>query len=105
MKIAAAFVLALLLSHTFVTGAEPGEKGERKKPKLSAETLSGLKFRNIGPALMSGRISDLAVDPAQPEHLVRRGGVGQSVEDDQRRHDVDADLRALRLLFDWMRHG
>ena len=30
---------------------------------LKAETFSGLKFRSIGPALMSGRISDIAIDP------------------------------------------
>ncbi|MEP6648199.1 MAG: glycosyl hydrolase, partial [Saprospiraceae bacterium] len=34
-------------------------------PKTGFDTveLSGLKFRNLGPALTSGRISDLAVDP------------------------------------------
>lgn len=30
---------------------------------ISEKTLSALKFRNIGPALMSGRISDIAIDP------------------------------------------
>ncbi len=30
---------------------------------LTAETLKGLKFRNIGPALMSGRIADIAIHP------------------------------------------
>ncbi len=30
---------------------------------LNAKTFSGLKFRNIGPALMSGRISDIAIHP------------------------------------------
>jgi photosystem II stability/assembly factor-like uncharacterized protein len=31
--------------------------------KLNAEIFSGLKLRNIGPALTSGRISDIAVHP------------------------------------------
>ena len=31
--------------------------------KITAETLSGLEFRNIGPALTSGRIADIAIDP------------------------------------------
>ncbi len=30
---------------------------------LTETTFSGLKFRNIGPALMSGRISDIAIHP------------------------------------------
>lgn len=31
--------------------------------KMDAKTFAGLKFRSIGPALMSGRICDFAVDP------------------------------------------
>ena len=31
--------------------------------KLSAGTFSGLKFRSIGPAFMSGRIADIAIHP------------------------------------------
>jgi photosystem II stability/assembly factor-like uncharacterized protein len=39
------------------------EKAETKeKGKLNAETFSGIKLRNIGPALMSGRIADIAID-------------------------------------------
>ena len=30
---------------------------------LTEETLAGLEFRGIGPALMSGRIADIAIDP------------------------------------------
>ena len=33
------------------------------KDTLKAKTFTGLKFRNIGPALMSGRISDIAIHP------------------------------------------
>src|SRR5450759_1281736 len=36
-------------------------KQEKKDPWQS--TFSGLKFRSIGPALVSGRIVDLAVNP------------------------------------------
>jgi photosystem II stability/assembly factor-like uncharacterized protein len=32
----------------------------------SSTTWSGLRFRSIGPALTSGRVSDLAVDPTKP---------------------------------------
>jgi photosystem II stability/assembly factor-like uncharacterized protein len=40
------------------------ENAEKEKQTLmNAETFSGLKLRNIGPALMSGRISDIAINP------------------------------------------
>ncbi len=38
-------------------------KKEEKKQGFSAATLSGLKFRSIGPAYASGRIADFAVNP------------------------------------------
>ncbi len=34
--------------------------------QLKPGQISALKFRNIGPALMSGRIADLAINPDQP---------------------------------------
>ncbi|MDX2000431.1 MAG: glycosyl hydrolase [Thermoanaerobaculia bacterium] len=41
---------------------------EEKKPDLlSAGTFSGLAFRNIGPALTSGRLVDIAVHPEDPK--------------------------------------
>ena len=43
---------------------EPDEPKETKK--LEASDVSALKFRPIGPALMSGRIADIAVDPEKP---------------------------------------
>lgn len=33
---------------------------------LTSSTFSGLKLRNIGPAFMSGRISDIVKDPSNP---------------------------------------
>src|SRR5581483_4042407 len=41
------------------------DKGKKDEPKdvLSADTFSGLKLREVGPALTSGRITDIAVDP------------------------------------------
>jgi photosystem II stability/assembly factor-like uncharacterized protein len=34
-----------------------------QEARLTAELLAGLAFRNIGPAVMSGRISDIAIHP------------------------------------------
>lgn len=36
---------------------------EQVEPGFNEATFSGLKFRSIGPAFMSGRIADIAVDP------------------------------------------
>ncbi len=42
---------------------EKGEKEEKAKDPLADVSLSSFKFRAIGPALTSGRIADLAVNP------------------------------------------
>jgi photosystem II stability/assembly factor-like uncharacterized protein len=44
---------------------EPTEKKDETPWK--SETFSGLKFRSIGPAITSGRISDIAVHPTNPD--------------------------------------
>ncbi len=45
---------------------DKGAKPEEKKGGMTAGTFSGLEFRNIGPAVVGGRIVDLAVDPRTP---------------------------------------
>lgn len=53
-----------------------------KKDLLDENLLSGLKFRSIGPAFMSGRISDLAIDPKNSNIwfvAVGSGGVWKTV--------------------------
>ncbi|MCK4932229.1 MAG: glycosyl hydrolase, partial [Candidatus Aminicenantes bacterium] len=52
-------VIMLILS---LTGWSKDAEKE-KSTLMNAETFSGLKLRNIGPALMSGRISDIAIHP------------------------------------------
>jgi photosystem II stability/assembly factor-like uncharacterized protein len=82
---ARATILAMGLAMTVTASAlaaapakrEAG-KEEKKPPLLSAQTLAGLELRSLGPALMSGRIGDLAVDPARPHRYfvaVASGGV------------------------------
>ena len=41
----------------------PGTEEKEKKPGLDADTLAGLKFRSIGPAVASGRVMSIAVNP------------------------------------------
>ena len=45
--------------------AQPGATNANTEPAdpMSAATFKGLEFRSIGPALMSGRIADIAVHP------------------------------------------
>ncbi|HXY40505.1 MAG TPA: glycosyl hydrolase, partial [Vicinamibacteria bacterium] len=58
--------------------APPAPPRPREEPRLSGKTFDGLKLRNIGPAFMSGRIADVAIDPAHPSTwyvAVGSGGV------------------------------
>jgi hypothetical protein len=56
------FALALLVP--FNVAAQEAE--EENGSILKAETFSGLELRGIGPALMSGRIADVAFHPESP---------------------------------------
>ncbi len=55
-----------LLSFTLTVTAEAKKEKKTKEDKLKASLFSGLKWRSIGPALTSGRIADLAVNPDNP---------------------------------------
>ncbi|MEO1009287.1 MAG: glycosyl hydrolase [Planctomycetota bacterium] len=60
------------------------EAESEEEPVMSAGSFSGLKFRSIGPALMSGRIGDLAVNPhrdAEYYVAVASGNVWKTVND------------------------
>ena len=59
-----AFVCFFLLTGTLLISQTKDNKSkDKEKDKLVSGTFSGMKFRLIGPALTSGRISDLAVHP------------------------------------------
>lgn len=58
--------------------AEAEKKKQEEQGKLVPGTFAGLAFREIGPALTSGRISDLAVHPSKPNTwyvAVASGGI------------------------------
>jgi photosystem II stability/assembly factor-like uncharacterized protein len=55
-------IIQLLLIPFVLTNAQKKEE-EKEKDLLKSSTFNGLKFRNIGPAWNSGRISDFAVNP------------------------------------------
>ena len=67
MKVTRFALCALLVIPTAVTAATDGENDW-----LTGEALSGLALRSIGPAVSSGRISDIAVDPKIPHIRTRQ---------------------------------
>jgi len=70
------YYLIMLASVLMISPSISQKKGDKDKDKPSA--FSGLKLRSIGPALTSGRIADLAVNPKKPSEYyiaVASGGV------------------------------
>ncbi|MEO1252638.1 MAG: glycosyl hydrolase [Pseudomonadota bacterium] len=60
-------IIALLcLTPLSACAQDPTEAGDEDKGPLSSSTFEGLTLRNIGPALMSGRIADIAIEPDDP---------------------------------------
>jgi len=53
--------LMLLIGFNISFAQEKNEENEKSTPLKAA--LSGFSFRSIGPAFMSGRIADIAIDP------------------------------------------
>ena len=72
------------------------------RPSADAEVqttpplLADLLWRNIGPANMAGRVTDIEAVEANPAIVYVGRGVGRRLEIDERRHDVEADLHELR---------
>ena len=54
--------ILILFSSTSFAQKKKGSEIE-SDTLLNEKVLSGLTFRNIGPAMMSGRVSDIAIDP------------------------------------------
>ena len=64
MKNSLILILALFCTFTLPSFAEEDEKD---KSPMNESTFAGLEWRNIGPALASGRIGDIAVHPDDPD--------------------------------------
>ena len=54
-------ILCITTSSTNIFAEEKKKTNQEKKD--NSTIYSGLKFRSIGPALMSGRISDIVIHP------------------------------------------
>ena len=75
-------VCALFMSVLFAGSLS----AQRKKSSGSADhsseiSLDAFEFRNIGPAFLSGRIADIAIDPQQRESMVCGGRIWWCLED------------------------
>ncbi|MDH4108048.1 MAG: glycosyl hydrolase [Gammaproteobacteria bacterium] len=73
------FVCALLFFMPALSGAAEEDKSE---PGFNEDTFEGLELRAIGPALMSGRIADIAIDPRDQSTwyvAVGSGGIWKTV--------------------------
>ena len=73
-------VFSLFLLTFLSTGysQKKSKSSSEEKPIINSGLVSSLKFRNIGPALISGRIADMAVNPKNPSEYyiaVASGGV------------------------------
>ncbi len=76
------------------------EEKENPNPGLNEATFKGLEWRGIGPALMSGRIADIAIDPVDRStwyiavgsggvwKTTNRGTTWTSVFDDQESYSI-----------------
>src|SRR5437868_3137319 len=56
-------ILAVFLSLAATLHAQPASDSKEQESKYGEKTFAGLELRELGPALTSGRIIDLAVDP------------------------------------------
>jgi hypothetical protein len=43
-----------------------GGLSARQQPALSSEALKGIELRSIGPAIATGRVADIEIDPKNP---------------------------------------
>ena len=72
----------LTLGFFFVVGCLMGIAQEKTESIWNEKTFEGLKFRSVGPAFMSGRLSDIAIDPANENvwyAAVSSGGLWKTI--------------------------
>jgi len=70
------------VSLLFLSQHLAAQDSQKSRPGLNKDTFSGLEWRGIGPALMSGRIADIAIDPGNRSTWyigVGSGGVWKTV--------------------------
>src|SRR5437868_4547378 len=66
LKTLAAAAAALCLVSTVSMGARQAATPAPSGGELTTDVLKGLEFRSIGPAISTGRVQDIAIDPKSP---------------------------------------
>src|SRR5690242_21801112 len=59
-------IAALFIAAAVTIGARPAQTVSSSSDRLTADVLKGLEFRSIGPAISTGRVQDIAIDPKSP---------------------------------------
>jgi hypothetical protein len=67
MKKTLLILVCILLTGSVTFAKKKEEQKEKGDTIITSSLVSGLKFRSIGPAWASGRISDFAVNPDNPK--------------------------------------
>ncbi len=89
-----ALIILVATMALFLGSAVAMAAADEEKSALNAETLAGLKLRSLGPALMSGRIADIAVDPTDQGTwyvAAGSGGVWKTVNSGTTWQDIFTD--------------
>ncbi len=73
VKSCTSWLASCLLASALFGTAQAADKNETP---WKAETFAGISLRNIGPAFMSGRIADIAIDPTDPNRWYVAAGSG-----------------------------
>ena len=77
-KLLVGITLMLMAIPSIAQKKDKDKVTEEKKELINSGLVSGLSWRNIGPALTAGRIADMAVNPDNPNEYylaVASGGV------------------------------
>jgi photosystem II stability/assembly factor-like uncharacterized protein len=64
-RVLIAALAAFSVAATVTTRATQGQSSS-SGDRLTADVLKGLEFRSIGPAISTGRVQDIAIDPKNP---------------------------------------
>ncbi len=75
-------ITLLALTYFLFFGSLLGFSQEKTESIWNEKTFEGLKFRSVGPAFMSGRLSDIAIDPANENvwyAAVSSGGLWKTI--------------------------
>jgi hypothetical protein len=74
-------------------------------PPLTDVLFKNLKARSIGPAVMGGRVSDIALDPHNPFYLLRWAGAWRRIQNRAQRRDIRPNFRQAAGSLDRRRRG